>query len=441
MDTDAERCLLGAIIVRQTVMDDVATIVDTEDFFDESNRALYAILQRMHERGDSVGDLGRIVREAKKAGDYEKIGGAKYLGAILESAAGGAHAKFYADQVRSVSIRRQLRQSAGECIEDCADEMLDAAAVLERMESRILGIADRRVSNEEPLDAKAIAHIALENYERRQSGSEEAWLRTGYADIDRTISGLYPGHLIILAARPSIGKTSLASNIIESVAIDREHAALFVSLEMSQEELADRMLASVARVNAFQLRAGTLSRDGTAQIVEAAAKLSRGKLFVLDMPNMNVRHIGAHARRLVRKQKLALLVVDYLQLVEPMQHNVSREQQVSQSTRSLKLLAKELKIPILCLAQLNRKADDTERPRLSHLRESGAIEQDADEVLFLHRDEDQRGLVELIVAKQRSGPVATIKLAWRAEMMRFENYHESPAEASSRFDDEPSGLF
>jgi replicative DNA helicase len=255
-----------------------------------------------------------------------------------------------------------------------------------------------------------------------------------FTDFDTLTGGLHNSELIILAARPSMGKTALAMNIAENVAIKLRLPVLFVSLEMSSVEMADRLLCSVARVNGHRLRNGTLSNEDFKRLVQTAAEVSHAPLFVDDSPSRMVSEIGAAARRVRRRcdGQLGLIVIDYLQLIEPDNPKDPRQEQVARITRRLKGLAREMKVPVLCLAQLNRQAEDSKdhRPRLSHLRESGAIEQDADVVMFVHREEyfhrgDEQhqyaGEAEMIVAKQRNGPVGDVKLVWRKEFTRFEN--------------------
>jgi replicative DNA helicase len=258
-------------------------------------------------------------------------------------------------------------------------------------------------------------------------------VETGFADLDQLTGGLHNSELIVLAARPSMGKTALAMNIAEHVAMTLQAPTLFVSLEMSSVELADRLLCSVARVNGHRLRNGTISHEDQARLVEKAGQLSQAPLFVDDSPSRTVTEIAAAARRVRRREgRLALLVIDYLQLIEPDNSKDPRQEQVARIARRLKGLAREMDVPVLCIAQLNRQAEDSKDhiPRLSHLRESGAIEQDADVVMFVHREEYYRrgeeqqqfeGQAEVKVAKQRNGPVGDIELVWRKEYTRFED--------------------
>jgi replicative DNA helicase len=275
---------------------------------------------------------------------------------------------------------------------------------------------------------------ALERLDQRMKGTHTAGgIFTGYTDLDEITGGLHDSELIILAARPSMGKTAFAMNIAEHAAVVEKKPVLFVSLEMSALELADRLLCSAARVNGHRLRNGTISNDDRRKLMEKATQISSCKLFVDDTPSRTMTEIAANARRLKRKDGLALIVIDYLQLIEPDNPKDQRQEQVAKIARRLKILARELAVPVICLAQLNRQAEVSRdnKPRLSHLRESGAIEQDADVVMFVHREEYYAGneeekarvsgQAEIIVAKQRNGPVGEIKLTWLRDFTRFEN--------------------
>jgi replicative DNA helicase len=258
-------------------------------------------------------------------------------------------------------------------------------------------------------------------------------VETGFTDFDQLTGGLHNSELIILAARPSMGKTALAMNMAEHAAIQLQTPVLFISLEMSSIELADRMLCSLAKVNGHRLRNGTISAEDRARLVEKAAEISQAPLYVDDSPSRTVTEIAAAARRIRRREgRLGLIVIDYLQLIEPDNSKDPRQEQVARIARRLKGMARELEVPVLCLAQLNRQAEDSKdhRPRLSHLRESGAIEQDADVVMFVHREEyyhrgdeqnEYAGQAELIVSKQRNGPIGDVRLVWLREFTRFQD--------------------
>ena len=273
---------------------------------------------------------------------------------------------------------------------------------------------------------------------------------TGFKDLDNLTGGMHDSEFVVLAARPSMGKTALATNIAEYVAIEANVATLFVSLEMARLELAQRMLCSQGKIDANKFRSGFLSGDDRKKLVEASAKLGKAPLFIDDTPARTITEIAACARRLKRKQNLGLIVIDYLQLIQPDDPRDPRQEQVAKMARRLKGLARELKVPVLCLAQLNRQAEqgkEGHRPRLSHLRESGAIEQDADVVMFVHREEYYHtheeavekgicGQADIIVAKQRNGPTGDIKLAWFDKFTCFENLSQKPYEEFGEYQEE-----
>jgi replicative DNA helicase len=303
--------------------------------------------------------------------------------------------------------------------------------MLSKAEQKVFAILDDRgagaLSNISDILQEAMVRIdARMKHEHAIGGIE-----TGFRDFDSMTGGFHDSELIILAARPSMGKTALALNIAENVALAGQTPVLFVSLEMSSVELADRMLCSIARVNGQRLRNGTISNEDRRALVEKAAELSQAPLFVDDTPSRTMTEIAAAARRLKRKSGLGIIIIDYLQLIEPDNSKDPRQEQVAKIARRLKGLARELKVPVLCLAQLNRQAEASKdnKPRLSHLRESGAIEQDADVVMFVHReeyyqtDDESRarcaGQAEIIISKQRNGPIGDIKVAWLKDFTRF----------------------
>jgi replicative DNA helicase len=427
---EAERAVLGSMLMRPDVSDDVALVLRGDDFYDEAHHRLYAHMRAMHDEGRKV-DLTLLVDRLKNAGDLEFVGGMAYLAEVMQSVATAAHAVYYAEIVRDKATLRALIHSSTEILRESYDGSLDPREMLARAEQKIFSILDNRGSGE-LADIGSILQDALMRIDSRMKNEHAVGgIESGFADLDVMTGGLHGSELIILAARPSMGKTALALNIAEFVSMKAQQPTLFVSLEMSSIELADRLLCSIAEVNGQRLRNGTISNDDRRRLVEKAADLSQAPLFVDDTPSRTITEIAAAARRLKRKAGLGLVVIDYLQLIEPDNAKDPRQEQVAKIARRLKGLARELKVPVLCLAQLNRQAEATKdnRPRLSHLRESGAIEQDADVVMFIHREEvyasneDERaqvaGQAELILAKQRNGPTGDVKLIWRKDFTRF----------------------
>ncbi len=430
-DRDAEQAVLGSILLKPDVLDELITLLAPDDFFDEAHQKLYRHLVQMRDENRKI-DLTLLINRLKAHNDYEVIGGAAYLGQILEAVPSAAHARYYAEIVREKATYRALIDVSTSILQRAYQESEEATQLVNHAEQQIFSLLDKRYTCDlHPI--KDILHEAIDRMEARQKGERiQGGVETLFADLDALTGGLHAAELIVLAARPSMGKTALAMNIAENVAVRLGEPVLFVSLEMSAVELADRLLCSAARVNSHRLRTGTLSHEDHKRLIQKASELSTAPLYVDDSPSRTVSEIAAAARRVRRlhQGRLGLVVVDYLQLIEPDNPRDSRQEQVARIARRLKTMARELRVPVLCLAQLNRQAEDAKdhRPRLSHLRESGAIEQDADVVMFVHREEYYRhgedrkehaGEAELIVAKQRNGPVGEVPLVWLREYTRF----------------------
>ena len=441
---EAERGVLGSILLLPIVCDDVALILRTEDFYDDANRILYGHLREMHDEGRQI-DTTLLVERLRSKGDFERVGGAAYLAEILQSVPTAANATHYAEIVKAKATLRALIHSSTEILRDAYEEADDAKEMLSRAEQRIFSILDSQgtgdLSNIRDILQEAMVRIDSRMKQEHAAGGIE----TGFRDFDSMTGGLHDSELVILAARPSMGKTALALNIAEHASLMQSVGTLFVSLEMSSVELADRLLCSLAKVNGMRLRNGSISNDDRRRLVEKAAEMSQAPLYVDDTPSRTITEIAAAARRLKRRSNLGLVVIDYLQLIEPDNPRDPRQEQVAKIARRLKGLARELKVPVMCLAQLNRQAEATRdnKPRMSHLRESGAIEQDADVVMFVHREEyyctneEDRakvaGEAELIVAKQRNGPTGDIKLSWLKDFTRFTDSAVRPYDEFEQF--------
>ncbi|HWA98311.1 MAG TPA: replicative DNA helicase [Pirellulales bacterium] len=429
---DAERGVLGSMLLEPTVCDEVALILTHHDFYLPAHQTLYSQMLAMHNESACV-DATLLVERLKKHGEFDIIGGLPFLTEVLEAVPTAANAVYYAEIVRSKATLRSLIRASTDILRDAYDQSLDARELLSSAEQKIFGILEDKGTGD-LVAMQDVLHEALERIDARlMKGGGIGGMSTGFTDLDAMTGGLHPSELVILAARPSMGKTALASNIADHVAINQGQTTLFVSLEMSRLELAERMLCSHGRINGHKLRNGFIQPVDRKRLVETAGKMSQSPLFIDDTPSRTMTEIAATARRLKRREKLALIVIDYLQLIEPDNAKDPRQEQVARIARRLKGMARELKVPVLCLAQLNRQAEVSRdnRPRLSHLRESGAIEQDADVVMFVHRDEyyctndEERqrvaGQADIILAKQRNGPVGEVKVAWAADYTRFEN--------------------
>ncbi len=438
---DAEKGVLGSILLDPNLGDDVALVVRPDDFYADANQKLFGHLMAMHDEGIRV-DAMLLLERLRTTGDLEQVGGPAYIAELLQCVPHAANAVYYAEIVRDKATLRSLIHASTEILRDAYEPTLETRDMVNRAEEKIFAVHDQR-STAQVTNIHDLLVEAFDRIDARLEKGEGVGVPTGFQDLDNLTGGLHDSEFIVLAARPSMGKTALATNIAEYVAIEANVPTLFVSLEMAKLELAQRMLCSQGRIDANKFRSGFLSKEDRSKLVEASAKLGKAPMYIDDTPARTCTEIAACARRLRRKDNLGLIVIDYLQLIQPDDPRDPRQEQVAKMARRLKAIARELKIPVLCLAQLNRQADagkEGHRPRLSQLRESGAIEQDADVVMFVHREEyycnsreeaQEKGLcgqADLIIAKQRNGPTGDIKLAWFDKYTRFENLSQKPYE-------------
>ena len=418
-DLDAEVGVIGSMLLAPNVTDDVSLLIDPSDFYDDANQRLYGAILAVHNKGGKI-DPTLLSDHLKRSGDYEHVGGGAYIAKCLKAVPNAAHAVYYARVVREKSTLRKVITASTESLRDAYDDIATADELLDHAESRILSIRDSRKTTS-LADIRGIVESAVKEITARKEGTATAAIATGYQDLDGRLSGGFrESNLVILAARPAVGKSALAANIVERIC-GNGGPVLFVSLEMSKDELCERMLAGIGRVSTTKMRSGTVSLDDLQRIESASAELSKFPLWIEDAATMRVSDIASHARRLARKLKkaLSLLVVDYIQLLEPDNPRAPRQEQVAAMARRLKILAKDQKCPVLALCQLNRKSEEStdRRPKLHQLRESGALEQDADIVLLLSRNE---GAATLEVAKQRNGPTGDVDLVWLGQFSQFE---------------------
>jgi replicative DNA helicase len=348
---------------------------------------------------------------------------------LMETVPHAAHVKYYADIVRDKWILRRLTEVCTDVLRDCYSGTETTAETLQQAERGIFEILEQQETGQK-ITMEDILIDAFDRIDARAArGGQISGLSTGFVDLDHQTNGFQPSELIILAARPSMGKTALVCNIAQAVAQESQVGVLIFSLEQSKLELAERFLSIQGRIDGHRMRKGQIDDAERHALMEASGVLSKLPIFIDDRPGRTVAQIGAIARRLKRRDKIGLIIIDYLQLIEADDRNISREQQIAQITRRLKGIAKETDVPLIALSQLNRGVElrEDKRPRLADLRESGAIEQDADIVMFLHRPdaydpEDRPGLAEVIVAKHRSGPTGIVNLTWKKEHMRFLDY-------------------
>ncbi|MFH5802738.1 replicative DNA helicase [Alienimonas sp. DA493] len=426
---DAERGVLGSLLLMNEAIDDVAEFLTADHFYSDRHRAIFEAILKLSEAGARGIDLVTVADKLAQTGKLEEAGGLVYLDEVLTSVPHAAHAKYYAEIVREKAVQRTLIYACTEVLSECYDSSRPVQEVLDSAEQKIFAISEQQDGGEK-IAIDQILQMAWDRIEERANSEGDATgLPTGFLDLDQKTNGFQPAELIILAARPSMGKTALVCNFAEAIADKTGKGVLLFSLEQSKLELAERFLCIRARVNGHKLRAADFDDAERHRLMVASGELNEMPLFIDDKPGRTVSQIAAIARRLKRQADLGIIIVDYLQLVEPEDKKVPREQQIAFISRRLKFIAKELDIPVIALAQLNRGVElrEDKRPRLADLRESGAIEQDADLIAFLHRPEmydaeDRPGEAEIVIAKHRSGPTGIVTLTWRAECMRFEDY-------------------
>ena len=429
--SDAEESILGALLIDGEVMLEIADSLKPGDFYKPANAKVYSAIQRLYEQSQPI-DILTVSEELERRGQIEEIGGRAALADLCDRTPTAVHAKQYAKIVERKSMLRGLIGAAGRIASIGYEDPSDISEAIDRAESELFAVSERRAANGFT-QIGTLVGAAYDQLDRmHQNRGQLMGLRTGYSAIDTITQGLQNSDFIVLAARPSVGKTSLALNIAENVSLREGKSVGVFSLEMSKEQLVLRLLSSVTKINSFNLRSGQVSGLDFSKIAEALGTLSSAKMFIDDTVNISVMELRTKARRLKMEQGLDLLIVDYLQLMQPGQQSRdgNRVQEVSDISRGLKALARELGIPIIALSQLSRQTEAREKgePRLSDLRESGAIEQDADVVIFLYRDgerSDDAGVtgeaINFNVAKHRNGPTGSGQLWFRKEETRFVN--------------------
>jgi replicative DNA helicase len=426
-NVEAERSILGAVLLDNSVCNQAIELLKRDDFFLESHRRIFDKMIVLSERVSSI-DLITLGDELRRAGEFEQIGGATYIASLIDGVPRTDNIEHYARIVKKKSMLRKLITASNQIIARAFDEEDDADIIIDQAEQAIFQIAEDKIRQGFQYIG-TVAQRRLEQIEQMADRPEMiTGVPTGFVDFDHLTSGLQRQDLIIIAARPSMGKTALALNMAQYAARNGSVVGIF-SLEMSAEQLASRLLCSEARVDAHRLRTGFLNREEWARLGDALRRLCETKVYIDDTPGAGVLEMRAKARRLKAEHGLDLLVVDYLQLMSGRGRIESRQQEVSQISRDLKTLAKELDIPVLALSQLSRAPEtrSEHKPQLSDLRESGAIEQDADVVCFIFREEvynetdENRGRAELLIAKQRNGPTGKVELAFLNSFTRFES--------------------
>lgn len=434
-DLGAEMALLASMIIDPQCIGPVCMTVPTADvFYRDEHQVLFRVILDLYEKNTPIDSL-LVVSTLNSQHLLEAAGGYDYLKDILSTVPSAANAEHYASIVREKAMLRRLISASTSTLKEVYESGESAVAILDRAEKRIFDIAQQKVSN----SAVALTDVLHETFEilDRNTGEHLTGVPTGYIELDNLTSGLQRGEMIILAARPSVGKTSFAMNIVEHVGVDLKKPCAVFSIEMSKQQLAQRMLCSRSNVDGHKLRRGMLSKQDRDALSYAVGELSQGQIFIDDTPGLTLMDLRTKARRLKLQFGIELIVIDYLQLMEaPGAEN--RQQEIGSISRGVKALARELNVPVVCLSQLNRASESEQRlPRTSDLRESGSIEQDADVVMLLHREAvmhrgdqewmdanpDKVNEAIVIIAKQRNGPCDNVKLTFLAGQTRFVNYN------------------
>lgn len=427
---EAEKAVLGSMIIDKEAINIACEILGPDDFYYESHKIIFNTILNLF-NDDKPIDLLILEAELTNRNNIDKIGGKEYLVNLLDNISTTAHIEYYSNIIKEKSILRQLINSSLDTINKCYINEEPINKILDNAEQKIFNIYQKRTNS----GFQKISDKLQENIEKIQTFFKEKkssiGIRTGFTDFDNITSGLQPSNLIIIAARPAMGKTSFCLNIAENVALKEKKSVGIFSLEMSADELVFRILCSNAKINSHQVKTGFMSAKSWVPLTNSAQKLSEAKIFIDDTPALSIMEMKSKARRLKMKEGLDLIIIDYLQLMSGRSGKAEyRQQDISEITRGLKIMSKELNLPVIALSQLSRATDKRadQRPQLSDLRESGAIEQDADLVAFLYREgyykpniPELENKTELIIGKQRNGPIGTINLYFKGEWTRFEN--------------------
>ncbi|HJY79713.1 MAG TPA: replicative DNA helicase [Candidatus Binatia bacterium] len=435
---DAEESVLGGVLFDTHALDRVVEVLSVEDFYRESHRKIFRAMLALSEKSEPI-DLITLSDILKARGELQDIGGATYLAELVDKVPSAANISHYARIVREKAVLRSLITVCNEITSRCHNGQEDIEPFLDEAERLIFDVSEKRVR---PSFFK-MGDLIMDTIKTVEQLFERKELvtgvPTGFLDLDRMTAGLQPSDLIIVAARPSMGKTAMVLNIAQYVALHANTAVAIFSLEMSKEQLVLRMLCSEARVDNAKVRTGYLGERDFPRLAMAAGRLAEAPIYIDDTPAQNVLELRAKSRRLKREANIGLIIIDYLQLMRGLTAQENRTQELSEISRSLKSLAKELNIPVIALSQLNRQVEQRadRRPMMADIRESGAIEQDADVIMFIYRDEvykpdsQDEGVAEVIIGKQRNGPTGTVRLAFRREYTRFDNlieHMEPPSE-------------
>lgn len=433
---EAEESVLGSILIDNQAINVCLERLRAEDFYRSAYQSMFQAMINLTDKREPI-DVVTLSGELRTLGALEVVGGLEGISRLASAVPNAANVAYYVRTIKEMSIRRRLIHEASDIVTQSFDLETELEVFLDTTEQKILGVSDFRVTP----SFYRVGDVVQESIKLVEKLYDQKEPVTGAASglerLDRLTAGFQPSDLVIVAARPSMGKTALVLCIAQYIGIHCRKPVAFFSLEMSKEQLVLRMLCSEARIDNSKVRTGHLGESDFSRLVEAAGNIAESEIFIDDTPALTITEMRAKARRLHRDKPLSMIIVDYLQLARSPQYSDFREQEISDISRSLKALAKELNVPVLALSQLNRSVESRtdKRPMMSDLRESGAIEQDADLIMFIYRDEvynketPDRGVAELIIAKQRTGPTGTVRVAFSPEYTRFDNLDESDLNA------------
>jgi len=423
-DVIAEQSVLGGMLLSKDAISDVVEILRERDFYRPAHELIYDAIIDLYGRGEPA-DPVTVSAELTKRGDLVRAGGAPYLHTLISSVPTAANAGYYAKIIRERAIMRRLVEAGTKIVQLGYTDEGEVDDAVDQAQAEVFAVTERRES-EDYIQLAQLLPSALDEIEKISSGVAGEGVKTGFKDLDALTNGFHPGNMIVLAARPAVGKSTLGLDIARYASIHKRETSVIFSLEMSRSEITMRMLSAEARVPLNNIRSGQLGEEEWARMARRMGEISDAPLFIDDSPNLSLMEIRAKSRRLKQRHNLKLIVIDYLQLMTSGKRVENRQQEVSEFSRQLKLLAKELNVPVVAISQLNRSPEQRsdKKPMLSDLRESGSIEQDADVVILLHREDlydsqNRSGEADLIVAKHRNGPTRTITVSAQLHLARF----------------------
>ncbi|MEK6774798.1 MAG: replicative DNA helicase [Bdellovibrionota bacterium] len=424
---EAEQSILGGLMLEKEAFDQVADVLEPDDFYSPANQKIYQVIRDLHAKNKPI-DLVTATDLLQSRQEFDAIGGYVYLASLLEKTISAAHIATYAQIVKDKSLLRRLIHTSTEIIEKAYTSDQDVEILLDRAEADIFKVSEKK-SNQGLTGSMEIVKDSIKKIEVLYQRQEDiTGLATGFAELDKMTAGLHGGELLIVAARPSMGKTAFGLNLASYAALRQKKSVAFFSLEMSKESVMMRLLAAEAKVGLSEVRTGRVQDSSWPKLIAAASALSEAPMYIDDTSAISPFEIRARCRRLKAQQNLDMIMIDYLQLMDLKQKVESRERAVSEISKNLKMIAKELNVPVVAMAQLNRGVEgrSDRRPMLSDLRESGSIEQDADVIMLLYRDDyydkddpEKQGHAEIIIGKQRNGPTGTVKLRFDAKYNKF----------------------